>query len=44
MRGITMSPAMMAARIIPLLTAMMTAGHPAQELFKESHNILREYQ
>lgn len=39
-----MPPAMMAARIIPLLTPMMTAGHPTQELFKETHNILREYQ
>lgn len=39
-----MPPAMMTARVIPLLTAMMTAGHPAQKLFKESHNILREYQ
>lgn len=39
-----MPPVMMAARIILLLTAMMTAGHPAQEIFKESYSILREYQ
>jgi len=33
---------MVATRIIPLLTIMLTADHPLAALFKESHKILRE--